>query len=209
MWTNSYTDKLDWQFKRGLTQTKDTGPSRDHTNGLGTVLNSLLFLYRLPFFLCPCLSSLFPFTLFLFSSGHYLYVESSGATAGQTADLVSPWIAAKSGGQCLKLYYTMYGKTMGSLSIKLELSNGISWLIFYKKGNQGMDWKKGTGNIDLSLNLSYRVCLSSTLSLVIHMRTERLFVKCFLHILTYIFGVSYIVHFWWAVTIYERLDFKF
>ena len=104
----------------------------------------------------------FYFRWFLsFPSGLYLYVESSGTTAGQTADLVSPWIAAKSGGQCLKFYYTMYGKTMGSLAIKMELSNGKSWFIFVKSGNQGMDWKKGTGNIDAPLGVSYRVFLTS------------------------------------------------
>ena len=88
-------------------------------------------------------------------------MESSGTTAGQTADLVSPWIAAKSSGECLKLYYTMYGKTMGSLAIKLDLSNGKSWFIFYKNGNQGIHWKKGTGNIDVPLGVSYRVFLTS------------------------------------------------
>ncbi|XP_078383081.1 uncharacterized protein LOC144665674 isoform X2 [Oculina patagonica] len=125
MWTNSNSDNLDWKFRKGYTQTMDTGPSRDHTSGLG----------------------------------YYLYVESSDTSTGQTADLMSSWIAAKSGGQCLKFYYTMYGKTMGSLSIKLELSNGKNWFIFYENGNQGMDWKKGTGNIDVPLGLLYRLTI--------------------------------------------------
>ena len=94
-------------------------------------------------------------------AGYYLYVESSGTRSGQTADLVSPWIPAKSGGQCLKFYYTMYGKTMGSLSIKLELSNGRNWFIFYKIGDQGMQWKSATGNIDVPLGISYRVSYSA------------------------------------------------
>ncbi len=84
-------------------------------------------------------------------------MESSGTRTGETADLVSPWIASKSEGQCLKFYYTMYGKTMGSLSIKVELSNDKSWFIFYKNGNQGMKWRKGTGNIEVPLGLWYRV----------------------------------------------------
>ena len=92
-------------------------------------------------------------------AGYYLYMESTGTRAGARADLVSPWIAAKSGGQCFKFFYTMYGKTMGSLAVNLELSNGKSWYIFYKKGDQGMDWKKGTGNIDVQVDLSYRVIL--------------------------------------------------
>ena len=99
-------------------------------------------------------------------------MESSATTPGQTANLVSPWIAAKSGGQCLKIYYTMYGKTMGSLAIKMDLSNGKSWFIFYESGNQGIFWKRGTGNIDVPLGVSYRVFLTSTLLPVINIRTE-------------------------------------
>lgn len=90
-------------------------------------------------------------------AGYYLYMESSYTRGGEKADLVSPWTPAKGGGQCLKFYYTMYGKTTGSLAVKLELSNGNNWFIFYKKGNQGKEWKKGIGNIDVPLGVSYRV----------------------------------------------------
>ena len=89
--------------------------------------------------------------------GFYLYVESSLTRPGQRAELVSPWTPARRGGQCLKFYYTMYGSTMGSLAIKLQLSNGKNWLIFYKHGNQGKGWKKGMGNINVPLGLSYKV----------------------------------------------------
>ena len=84
-------------------------------------------------------------------------MESSGTKPGERADLLSPWIAAKSGGQCLKFYYTMYGYTMGTLAIKLEKSNGVSFLIFHEKGNKGMDWKKGTASIDVDVGLRYQV----------------------------------------------------
>ena len=89
--------------------------------------------------------------------GFYLYVESSLTRPGQRAELVSPWTPARRGGECLKFYYTMYGSTMGSLAIKLQLSNGKNWLIFYKHGNQGKGWKKGMGNINVPLGLSYKV----------------------------------------------------
>jgi len=125
MWTNSRADNLNWQFNQGYTQTVDTGPSKDHTSGLG----------------------------------YYLYMESSYTRGGEKADLVSPWTPAKGGGQCLKFYYTMYGKTTGSLAVKLELSNGNNWFIFYKKGNQGKEWKKGIGNIDVPLGVSYRLTI--------------------------------------------------
>ena len=91
--------------------------------------------------------------------GYYLYLESSsqGIQAGQKADLISPWMKPKPGGQCLKFYYTMYGRTMGSLDVKLELNDGRAWLIFLKEGDQGKEWKKGQGNIDIPAGLSYRV----------------------------------------------------
>jgi len=94
-------------------------------------------------------------------------VESSYRKPGERAHLVSPWIAAKHGGQCLKFYYTMYGKTMGTLAIKLEKSNGVSWLIFYEKGNKGMGWKKGSGNINVDVGFRYQV------------RTQLDFYSCF------------------------------
>ncbi|XP_022778458.1 MAM and LDL-receptor class A domain-containing protein 1-like [Stylophora pistillata] len=94
--------------------------------------------------------------------GFYLYMESSQTRPGQRADLVSPWTAARRGGQCLKLYYTMYGSTMASLAIKLELSNGKNWFIFYKNGNQGKVWKKGMGKIDVSMGLSYKLTIQGT-----------------------------------------------
>ena len=51
----------------------------------------------------------------------------------------------------------MYGKTMGTLAIKLEQSNGVSWLIFYEKGSKGMGWKKGSGNINVDVGFRYQV----------------------------------------------------
>ena len=45
MWKNSYTDKLNWQFKSGYTQTMETGPSRDHTSGQGTLYFPFLLYF--------------------------------------------------------------------------------------------------------------------------------------------------------------------
>ena len=67
---------------------------------------------------------------------------------GANAKLVSPWLPAVAGGQCIKLWYSMYGKTMGTLSVRLDIQGGTSYLVFYKKGNQGKEWKYGVGNID-------------------------------------------------------------
>ena len=88
-------------------------------------------------------------------------MESSSTRGGQKAELVSAFRPVQRGGQCLKFYYTMYGKTMGSLAVKVDLSNGKKpWYIFYKVGNQGEGWKKGIANINLPLGLRYKVSCS-------------------------------------------------
>ena len=70
---------------------------------------------------------------------------------------MSPWRSGLPGGQCFKFYYTMYGKNMGSLAVKLTLSDRRNWYVFHRKGDQGKDCKKGMGNIDPPKGLSHRV----------------------------------------------------
>ena len=91
------------------------------------------------------------FSVFLIipmQTGNYFYVESSGTTRGQRAEFVTPCLSGRPSGRCLKFYYFMYGKRMGSMVVKLTLSDGRNWYIFYKKGDQDQYWKKGIGNID-------------------------------------------------------------
>ena len=42
---------------------------------------------------------------------------------------------------------------MGILAVKLTLSDGRNWYIFYKKGDQDQYWSKGIGNIDPAMGL--------------------------------------------------------
>ena len=84
-------------------------------------------------------------------------MESSSLSRGQEAKLVSPNLPALRGGQCLKFYYSMYGRTMGTLKVEIKKSNGNSWLIFYKSGNQGTGWKKASGNINVGAGFNYQV----------------------------------------------------
>lgn len=92
-----------------------------------------------------------------FFKGYYLYVESSSLSRGQEARLVSPNLPAQREGQCLKFYYSMYGSTMGTLKVQIKKSNGNSWLIFYKSGNQGTGWKRASGNINVGAGFNYQV----------------------------------------------------
>ena len=87
------------------------------------------------------------FFIILIETGYYL--ESSGTTPGQRAELVSPWLSGRPSGRCLKFYYFIHGKTMGSLAVKLTLSDGRNWYFFHKNGEEDQYWKKEIGNIDL------------------------------------------------------------
>ncbi|KAL9961562.1 hypothetical protein ACROYT_G030522 [Oculina patagonica] len=118
MWTNEYDDKLDWQRHKGHTSTMETGPYADHT----------LDNYN----------------------GSYLYVESSApALANDNAKLrTSTWLNPVSGGQCLKFFYFMYGKTTGELKVHFEPEGKTSYLIFYEKGDKGIGWKRASKTID-------------------------------------------------------------
>ena len=72
-------------------------------------------------------------------------MESSGTTLGQRAELVSPWLLH---------VWQNNGKP-----VKLTLSDGRNWYIFYKKGDQDQYRKKGIGNIDPPTGLRYRVSI--------------------------------------------------
>ena len=91
------------------------------------------------------------FLIILIQTGYYLYVESSGTRPGDRAELVSPWLSGRPD--------FMYGKTMGSLALKLTLSHGRNWYIFYKKRDQDQYWIKAIGNMDPPTGLRYRVSI--------------------------------------------------
>ena len=90
-------------------------------------------------------------------------MDSSGRSRGQRAEIFSTMKSARAGGECFKFFYNMYGATIGSLAVELEVRKNdkkISWYIFYKFGNQGTEWKKGTGNINLAPGSFYKVTTS-------------------------------------------------
>ncbi|KAK7473655.1 hypothetical protein BaRGS_00035133, partial [Batillaria attramentaria] len=74
------------------------------------------------------------------SAGYYMYIEASAPRhRGDKAQLISPSQAA-SAGSCLRFWYHMYGRYMGTLSVYLRTGGRIVNTIFNVSGDQGNRW---------------------------------------------------------------------
>ncbi|CAB4007264.1 MAM and LDL-receptor class A domain-containing 2-like, partial [Paramuricea clavata] len=121
-WTNSLVgDTFDWRRNKGSTLSGSTGPSVDHTRQD--------------------------------SSGYYMYIEaSSPRRRGDIALLTSEeFFRTSSSGRCIKFWYHMYGKSIGSLNIyyKTNVTKQIIWgLSGQQTTNRGSGgWKFGQAPI--------------------------------------------------------------
>ncbi|XP_061588557.1 MAM and LDL-receptor class A domain-containing protein 2 [Cololabis saira] len=74
--------------------------------------------------------------------GKYLYIKSSHQSVGDTAQLKSSLLPpAGEGGYCFKLWYHMFGATVGSLRIYLQTAAPFErTLVWQKSGNQEDEW---------------------------------------------------------------------
>ncbi|XP_013772489.1 MAM and LDL-receptor class A domain-containing protein 1-like isoform X1 [Limulus polyphemus] len=128
-------DDFDWKRQRGQTSSMHTGPKSDHT------------------------SSNYPGSFR--GTGYYIYTETSTPRIkGEKARLMTPWIAQTETGFCLKFWYHMYGSSVGSLRVFIQLieENGAveETKYFDKTGNHGDFWLETALNIPIS-NTEIRV----------------------------------------------------
>lgn len=86
--------------------------------------------------------------------------SSAPAQAGSRAILGSrSWLTAPRGGQCMNFFYTMYGKTMGSLSVILQEYGKKATNVFSKTGDQGVHWIGAKVSLDVREGVKYQVML--------------------------------------------------
>ena len=87
----------------------------------------------------------FPFSL---ASGWYVYIESSGRSPYDAANMASPMISTASP-HCLRFWYHMYGTSINTLSVYSDRSDDSSTgpvgsPIWSHYGNQTNEWLRGT-----------------------------------------------------------------
>ncbi|XP_074645957.1 MAM and LDL-receptor class A domain-containing protein 1-like [Tubulanus polymorphus] len=75
------------------------------------------------------------------SGKYYIYLEATGASTGDQAELVANTQSA-SDSCVMNFYYHMHGSSMGKLEVKLDGN-----VVFDKSGDQGNQWKHGSVNI--------------------------------------------------------------
>ncbi|XP_061879772.1 MAM and LDL-receptor class A domain-containing protein 1 isoform X1 [Entelurus aequoreus] len=110
-WQQDNNDDADWIGQSGSTPNPNTGPDSDHTTNT--------------------------------PMGHYYYLPSSNNDiAGQTAAMSSPlYPPTARQGACVKIWYHMYGRGVGTFNVYQESQGGVRALIFSQSGDQLPLWR--------------------------------------------------------------------
>ena len=86
-------------------------------------------------------------------------MESSNPSRAVAVIESQPWLTAPEGGQCMKFFYNMYGKTMGSLKVAIQKQGEHAKVVFAKYGNQGMKWIAARVDLDIPQGKKYKVTI--------------------------------------------------
>ncbi|XP_061173555.1 MAM and LDL-receptor class A domain-containing protein 2-like [Saccostrea echinata] len=134
-YTQDVSDQFDWTLHSSRTVSTSTGPVSDHTYGT--------------------------------AQGHYVYIEASAPRRmGDKARIDSPSFPATTGtGSCLTFWYSMYGRSIGSLNVYLRqgTSSQLRTPIWTLSGNQGSRWRiaQTTINSPTSFRLTFEGTVGS------------------------------------------------
>ena len=86
-------------------------------------------------------------------------MESSNPSGSVAVIESKQWLTAPEGGQCMKFFYNMYGKTTGSLKVAVQKQGEYAKVVFAKYGNQGMKWIAARVDLDIPKGKKYKVTI--------------------------------------------------
>ena len=87
-----------------------------------------------------------------------MFIEATGSTPNEKAEIKSPTYSAATTGHCFSLWYHMYGDDVGSLNVFQETGNK-RYFLWGMQGNRGNVWKKM--QITIKNNNQYAVRISN------------------------------------------------
>ncbi|CAB3997630.1 astacin-like metalloendopeptidase, partial [Paramuricea clavata] len=88
---------------------------------------------------------------------YYIYAEASVPATPNDIALLTSKQFPPSQCRCMTWYYSMYGKTMGELSVYIKDDRGSRRKLWSKKGDQGSKWISGEATISNVSSTDYQV----------------------------------------------------
>ena len=91
--------------------------------------------------------------------GNYMFIETSGGSAGKTFEMHSQSIDLSTlSSPELRFYSHMYGSSMGTLNVDVTNDNGATYTnIFTKSGDQGNQWNEEIVPLSLTGSVSFKI----------------------------------------------------
>ncbi|XP_071956928.1 MAM and LDL-receptor class A domain-containing protein 1-like [Antedon mediterranea] len=91
-------------------------------------------------------------------NGYYIYLEASGKTVNEKARLISDGLTATARFTCLRFWYHMYGRHIGTLNVYANSNlNKLGQVLWTRQGEQNYDWTFGQLLVNDTANTFYIV----------------------------------------------------
>ncbi|XP_072014819.1 MAM and LDL-receptor class A domain-containing protein 2-like [Amphiura filiformis] len=97
---------------------------------------------------------------YMTAEGHYLYIEATGHERNDEARLISPSYPATFG-QCVRFWYYMYGSSLGTLNVYVEINGNLGDPVWSKNSGGGNLWR--VTEINVATGYDYRIVFEGVL----------------------------------------------
>ena len=89
-------------------------------------------------------------------NGHYIFIDSARKQGNQA--WLSSLIFSETKNRCMRFWYSINGKDIGTLRVELVYENNAKEIIWQLSADKGSQWLQGTVGFN-SKNMTYRYIL--------------------------------------------------